>query len=123
MQNVAIEQGLYKRVEEVAQEENASIGDLFSQAIRQYLWDLERKKISKETSIYHKRHEELKNQYLGQYIAMHNGQVVDHDQDFQIVRQRVRKRFGRTSIMITKVEEIAEKPLTRHGFCFEESIQ
>lgn len=50
---------------------------------------------------------------------MHNGQVVDHDTDFQALRQRIRQRFGRTPVMITLVEDVAEQPLVRHGFRME----
>ena len=116
METIRVESELYKRVEKVAQEQNASIDDLLSQAIRYYLWDLERRSVSEETELYQKRHQELKPEYLGQYIAMRNGQVVDHDRDFQTLRQRVRKRFGRTPVMITLVEEKAETPLARKGF-------
>jgi len=66
--------------------------------------------------IYHQRHAELKAQYLGQYIAMHEGQVVDHDADFPTLRQRIRQQFENTPVMITLVEEDAEQTLVRHGF-------
>ena len=39
------------------------------------------RKISEESLAYQQRHAELKAQYLGQYIAMRDGQVVDHDTD------------------------------------------
>ena len=54
-------------------------------------WELDRWKISEESQIYQRRHAELKAQYLGQYIAMHDGQVVDHDNDFVALRERVRR--------------------------------
>ena len=82
-------------------------------------WELDRRKISEESQIYQQRHTELKAQYLGQYIAMCDGQVVDHDMDVTILRQRVRQRFGRKPVMITLVEEGAERPLVRHGFRLE----
>jgi hypothetical protein len=80
---------------------------------------LDRRKISEESQTYLQRHTELKAQYLGQYIAMNDGQVVDHDMDVTILRQRVRQRFGRKPVMITLVEEVAERPLVRYGFRLE----
>ena len=47
---------------------------------------------------------------------MCDGQVVDHGPDVVVLRQRVRQRFGRKPVMITLVEEVAERPLARHGF-------
>jgi len=119
MPTIAVEPGLYERVQIAAQECQASVDDLFAWAIRRYLWNLDRRKISAESQVYRQRHAELKDRYLGQYIAMHNGQVVDHDPDFQTLYRRIRQRFGRTPVMITLVEDMAEQGLTRHGFRLE----
>ena len=119
MPTIAVAPELYRRVEEASLEHKASTGEILAEAIRRYLWELDRRKISKESNIYRQRHAELKAQYLGQYIAMHNGQVVDHDTDFQTLHQRIRQRFGRTPVMITLVEDVAERPLVRHGFRME----
>lgn len=115
MPTVAIESDLYKRVEQAAEEHRSSVGDIFARAVCLYLWELERRKVSKESKIYRQRHAELKTKYLGQYIAMRAGQVVDHDRDFQTLRRRIHQRFGRAPVMITLVKDIAERPLTRHG--------
>ncbi|MBE9508389.1 MAG: hypothetical protein IMY86_10105 [Chloroflexi bacterium] len=119
MPTVAIESRLYRRVQETALEHKVSIGEILAKSVRLYLWELDRRKISKESKIYRQRYAELKEQYLGQYIAMRNGQVVDHDPDFQTLRQRIRQCFGRTPVMITLVEDVAERPLIRHGFRME----
>ena len=119
MPTIAVAPELYRRVEEASLEHKASTGEILAEAIRRYLWELDRRKISKESNIYRQRHAELQAQYLGQYIAMRNGQVVDHDADFQALHQRIRQRFGRTPVMITLVEDVAERPLVRHGFRME----
>jgi len=119
MPTIAVESKLYRRVEEAAREHKVSIGEILANAIQRYLWELDRRKISQESTIYRQQHAELKAQYPGQYIAMRDGQVVDHDTDFQTLRQRVRQRFGRTPVMITLVEDVAERPLVRHGFRME----
>jgi Arc/MetJ family transcription regulator len=114
-----IEPQLYRRVEQAADEHKMNVDRLLTEAIRQYLWELDRRKISEESQIYQRRHAELKAEYLGQYIAMHDGQVVDHDSDFVALRQRVRQQFRHTPVMITLVEEVAERPIVRHGFRME----
>jgi len=119
MPTVAVELELYRRVEEAALEQEASVSEVLAEAVQRYLWELDRHKISEESKIYRQRHAELKAQYLDQYIAMHNGQVVDHDTDFQTLRQRIRQRFERTPVMITLVDDVAERPLVRHGFRME----
>jgi len=119
MSTVFVEPELFKRVQEAALEHKTGVDEILAKAIQSYLWELDRRRISEEGRIYRQRHAELRTRYLGQYIAMHNGQVVDHDADFQELRQRVRNRFGRTPVMMTLVEEFAERPLTRHGFRME----
>jgi hypothetical protein len=47
---------------------------------------------------------------------MHSGRVVDHDTDLQTLRRRVHERFGRTPVMITLVEDLADPALVRRGF-------
>ncbi len=116
MATLALEAELYKRIEQVAQASNQSINDTLAEAVRQYLWELDRRKISEETAIYRRQHTELKNKYLGQFIAMRNGQVVDNDSDFTSLRKRVVQRFGSTPVMITRVEESDDPMLMRRGF-------
>jgi hypothetical protein len=122
MPTVAIEPTLYQRVEQAALESQVSTGEMFTQALRRYLWELDRRKITEESRVYRRRHAELKERYLGQYIAMHKGQVVDHDPDFQTLRQRVRQEYGRTAVMIALVEEVAGPELSRRGFRSEAGV-
>lgn len=90
--------------------------NIAAEAFRHHLWELDRRKISQESKTYRQRHTELKAQYLAQYIAMRDSQVVDHHSDFQVLRQRTRQRFGRAPMMITLVAETPEQPLFRRGF-------
>jgi hypothetical protein len=119
MPTVVMEPQLYSRIEKAAQEHKADVEGILAEAVRQYLWELDRRKISEESQIYRQRHAELKTLYLGQYIAMRDGQVMDHDADFQALRQRIRQQFEDAPVMITRVEDEAERPLVRHGFRME----
>ncbi len=116
MPTVTIESALYQRIEQAAAERQVTPGEILAQALRRYLWELDRRKISDESKAYRRQHAELKGRYLGHYVAMHNGQIVDHDTDFQTLRRRVRQQFGHTPVMITLVEELAEPTLFRRGF-------
>ncbi len=111
-----IDPQLYSRLEQAASEQQIGVDRIFTDAIRRYLWELDRRKISEESQVYRQRHAELQAQYLGEYIAMLDGQVLDHDMNVTALRQRVRQRFGRRPVMITLVEEVVERPLVRRGF-------
>lgn len=119
MTNISIAPELYKQVEELAEKRNQSADDIVADALRGYLWRSQRVKIAAEMRVFRARHAELKTQYLGQYIAMHEGQIVDHDSEFGVLHKRIRARFGRTPVMITQVGEEPVKVLVRRGFRME----
>ncbi len=52
MPTIAVERELYNRIEKAAQEQKADIDELLTQAIRRYLWELDRRKTSEESKIY-----------------------------------------------------------------------
>lgn len=111
-----IEQRLYQRVEQVAREQSTTIGDILNAALQSYLWELDRRKIAEESAHYRRQHAQLCQEYLGEYIAMHKGAVIDHSEDFAQLRQRVRQRFSGTAVMITLVTEEPMPTLARSGF-------
>lgn len=52
MPTVAVEPELYRRVKEAALEHQVSIGEILAKAARLYLWGLDRRKISEESTVY-----------------------------------------------------------------------
>lgn len=119
MSPIVLEPEIYQQVERVASEQQTSIEQVVNQAARQYLWELKRRKISQESKIYQARHRELKEKYLGQYIAMRDGQVVDNDFEFEALLKRIREQYGDAPVLMTRVEDEALPTLTRRGFVLE----
>ncbi len=118
MPTITIESKLYQQLEEVAEAQESNTQAIAHDAFRLYLWEQNRRAISKESQIYRQQHIELKAQYLGEFVAMYQGIVVDNDEDFQMLYKRVKKRFGRTPVMITEVKETPDTVLMRRGFRF-----
>ena len=56
-------------------------------------------------------HLELVRTHLGRYVALHSGKLVDVDEDFQMLHQRVRQRFGNEAVLIRRVEAMAQPEL------------
>lgn len=119
MPTITLEPELYTRIKETARKQASSIDSVVAEAANHYLWELERQKISEEAAAYRDHHAELRQHFLGKYIAMHNGEVVDCDANVDVLWQRVRQRFGRTPIMIVLVGASPEETISRHGFRFE----
>ena len=53
----------------------------------------------------------LVEQYLGQYVAIYQGQVVDHDQDPIALLRRVKKQYPNQVVLRRKVEKRPEPVL------------
>ncbi|MGB8645920.1 MAG: hypothetical protein WCF84_11835 [Anaerolineae bacterium] len=43
-------------------------------------------------------------QYQGEFIAVHEQQLVDHDKDNRALHERIRAKYGRTAILIMPAE-------------------
>ncbi|MCP4167018.1 MAG: hypothetical protein GY759_14175 [Chloroflexi bacterium] len=119
MPTVTIEPELYQRVETAASERKTSVDEVLADAARDYLWELDRQKISQESQAYCQMHADLVECFLGKYVAVHDGTVVDHDSDMQTLYKRIRQRYGRTPVMMTLVVEEPIQVLTRKGFRLE----
>ena len=98
-------------LEEMAVQYGVDADELLSQALKSYRRKLEEAKIGAEKQHFLSQHAQLKKAYLSQFIAMHQGQVVDHDESFEILHRRIRQKYGRQAILIRRVEEEPDPPL------------
>lgn len=60
--------------------------------------------MDKEIAAYEAQHQELIQHYLGQYVALHNGEVVDHDADRRALRSRINTKYPKKIVLVRKVE-------------------
>ena len=56
-----------------------------------------------------KMHARLVDEYAGDYVAIHDGEVVDHDPDVRALHLRIRQRYGRAPILLRQVTEEIEQ--------------
>jgi hypothetical protein len=71
--------------------------------------------MNQNVQAYQSMHAELVKQYLGQYVAIHKGQFVDHDPDPVTLLQRIRQNYPNQVVLRRKVETVAERELrVRH---------
>ncbi len=111
MSTIALSPRLMEELQQVATEQAAKPEDLVEIAVQTYLRQLERDKIKREAEAFRATPPELTKQYMGQCVAIHHGQVVDHDQDFQAFHDRIRQRFGRQTILLRRVTSEPERVL------------
>lgn len=113
LQHVAERQGMDATQLLVQLVENYLAADsLPPEAVAGTLWSEQEQKINQEQQQYEAQHSTLLKHYSGQYIAMHQGAVVDHDGDRVVLRRRVRARFGDIPVLITPVLTEARQIIT-----------
>ncbi|MEM7131872.1 MAG: type II toxin-antitoxin system RelB/DinJ family antitoxin [Chloroflexota bacterium] len=69
----------------------------------------EHEAILKEREAYEVMHTELRELYPDQYVAVYQGEVVDHDSDKVALIIRRREKYPNKTVLITQVEESPER--------------
>jgi len=106
---IVIPEQVYAELMPVAAQEARDIQELVSDALRRYLWEARERQMDREMEAFRAMHAELKQRYLGQFIAMQNGTVVDSDADRVALSRRVRQTHGNAVVLITQVEQEPER--------------
>jgi len=107
--NVLIPDQVLAELMPVLEQEGKEISDLVTEALRHYLWEAKERKIEREMEAYRAMHGELKQRFLGQYVAIHNGELVDHDADRHALSSRVRREYSNAAVLIIPVEDEPER--------------
>lgn len=101
---------LVEQLQKIAEHEQLSPEELLNRAVLEFLDKMALKKMQAEIAAYEQMHPELVTQYLGEYIAIHNGVMIDHDPNVRDLHIRVRRRFGKMPILLRKVTEEPTPP-------------
>jgi hypothetical protein len=108
---LALQPELVEQLESVAAERSVMPDELLETAVRAYLRQIEREQIEAEVAAFRAMHAGLSEQFLGQYVAINHGKVVDHDLDFQALHSRIRQRYGRQPVLLRRVERNPEREM------------
>ncbi|OGO43461.1 MAG: hypothetical protein A2Z04_06420 [Chloroflexi bacterium RBG_16_57_9] len=111
MSAITLHPQLMEQLEQVAAEQAVMPEELVENAVRTYLRQIEREQIKVEIDAFRSMHGMLIEKFLGQYVAIHSGKLVDHDKDFQAIHSRIRQRFGRQPVLLRRVEAEPERVL------------
>jgi hypothetical protein len=71
--------------------------------VREHLEQLEEQKLEAEVQAFERMHPQLVKQYLGQFVAVHEGQIVDADVDFETLFLRLEKYLRDVPVLIRQV--------------------
>ncbi len=110
MTPIAIRAELVRALEKFAQEQGADVASLVNEWVERQLALAREQKIREESVRFRAQHSRLRTAYLGEYVAMQNGEVLDHAPDVHQLYLRIKERFGDEPILIAPVTD-APTPL------------
>ena len=111
MTDIVIPSRLVEQLEWIAETRSQKTEAIVEEALQNYLRQIEREKIQREAEAFREMYEELRNKHFGDYVAIHEGRVVDFDKDFVALHTRIRERYGRRPVLIRRVESTPERDL------------
>jgi len=106
---------LVKQIEELASATTQPAERVLATAVQTYLDTVEREAIHADTQAFWSMHPDLVQGYTGQYVAIREGKVVDHDDDVVQLEQRVRAQFGLLPVLIAPVTPAPPRELSWRG--------
>ena len=108
MSDIVLHEPLASQLRQDAEAEGLPVENLIEAALKHYRFQSQRKKLAGEAAWWQSAGVELHSQFAGEFVAVHRQTVIDHDQDEVALRQRVRARFPRTTVLITPAQGRSE---------------
>ena len=107
-----IPEDIYRQVENVAATTGRDVVDVLLETISRtfapFPGNPQRAAMKKEIEAYKAMHPELVKKYLGQYVAIYQGRLVDHDAYPVALHQRITAAFPHKTVLSCLVQEEAE---------------
>ena len=104
MSEIIVSEPLASQIRQEAETEGVGVESLIEAALRHYRFEAQRKKINGEAEWWRTVTPQVRARYAGEFVAVHNKQVVDHDKDEEALRKRIRTRYGKTAVLLTPAE-------------------
>ena len=111
MLTINLKRDLAEQISSLAGQSQANAEAFVDKALRAYLTQFRREKIRAETKAFNQQHDKLLAKYSDQYVAVHNGQVIDHDQDLRNLHLRIFNRLGHVPVLLKKVTNEPDREL------------
>ncbi|MDW8326284.1 MAG: hypothetical protein RMK99_06930 [Anaerolineales bacterium] len=108
MSELVLHDPLASEVRRMAEIEGTTAEQIVAEAVRQYRAAARERKIRAEAEWWRNAAPELRARYAGQFVAVHERQVIDADPDQLQLYYRLRARYGDTPILLTPANEPEE---------------
>lgn len=105
MDTITLRPDLQSFVEKNAGQQSKTVSDIVNEALEHYAEEQSLRKLDQEIKAYELLHPQLKEKLFGEWVAVHEQKLVDHDQDGGLLYKRIREKYGSTAVLIRQVEE------------------
>ena len=103
MTTIALRPELEQQLKPEAERRHTSIDQLANDWLENQLWQEWHQTIEAESVRFREKHAELLARYAGEYVAMREGIVIDHDPDLAALHLRIRTQYGNEPILMAPV--------------------
>jgi hypothetical protein len=100
-------------------ETQTSADVIVDKAVRAYLEQVRREKVRAETEAFERQRDSLLAAYKHEVVAIHEGEVIDHDPNLRTLPMRVFARLGHTPVLLKPVTPAPERELVFRSPHFE----
>lgn len=100
---LAVNETTVAQLEQVARARNTTSQRLAEQAIQEFLRSEARQQMQGEMEAFRAMHADLLARYPGQFVAIYQGKLIDHDADQLALFQRVEQRHPNAPVLIKQV--------------------
>lgn len=106
---------LTERVTQWARATDRPTDDVLEEAVQAYFDAIEEAAIIRETEVFWSAYDSILARYRDGFVAMRQGEVVDHDPDVSRLEQRVRADFGLLPVLIAPLLPPPPREIRRLG--------
>lgn len=105
---IALKPEVQEFLRQTAVQQSRTVDEIITEWAEHYRAELAQAKLEREFQAYLALYPQLKTQYFGEWVAVHNEQVVDHDVEMQALYRRVRATYGKTAVFL---QEVTHEPI------------
>ena len=123
---VHLSNDLHRRTKRIATHRNTTLSEVVRTALENYLEETEPaeattlemledpadEKMRREKACFAAQQPALQQRYPGEFVAIHEGRVIDHDPDLATLHRRVVKVVGAMPVLLKRVDAPVNRELT-----------
>lgn len=109
---VDLPDNIYRRIETLARQSQRDVNDVVAEvvarSVRPFPVNSNRETMAREAAAFRRLHPSLVKEFAGRYVAILDGNLVDHDHDPVALLRRVRGNYPGRTVLRRKVEQVPE---------------